>query len=543
MSFCTNCGAEILRESDKFCHKCGCPLNKTDDTAAFDTLITESEEDQETDLVEETFKAEIKGTKAYQLGEKLEKAVERILKAKGYTTERRKRISSDNVSSEIDIVARRNRKGILDEIIVECKNYSSPVPVKEVQAFIAKMNTLGKKKGLFAVIPGFSSEASQWGQNAGLQLWNWENINEKLNEIEVGRLGLRELGRIKYFLPLKYTYQEAVNLKFENEANVDISSANLIWKPYFVFNYKYNSTRINPRKRKLTFNDDGEFVFDGISGYLLEPSEGFKNTLKKIIGQTKDEQIKTKEDDIAYQDLYNAPETGLRLTEVDDYEISILKPVEKEERLRKQVIDMVIEGNTVMTYYKLKRDEDNLLADEKGFKVTPLVKEIKVNWKCVYVPKWEIEYQSKEYQYIRILSGYSGSTIYDTVTYCNRHLDIRLTRKQNIAACDICGKAQCKDHIWKCTHCGTWRCEEHISTCVDCGKKYCPEHITIKCSVYTQDLCDSCASTCEICGETICKKHSVICSKCGKLTCTNCSVKEGGVLGIGQKTICSICKT
>ena len=32
-----------------------------------------------------------------------------------------------------------------------------------------------------------------------------KNINEKLNEIEVGRLGLRELGRIKYFLPLKYS--------------------------------------------------------------------------------------------------------------------------------------------------------------------------------------------------------------------------------------------------------------------------------------------------------------------------------------------------
>jgi len=503
-------------------------------------LIPETQETDK-DVVSQTFSAELRGSRAYELGEKLEKAVEEILKAEGYSTERRKRIGK-KVTSEIDIVASKTRKDYKYDIMVECKNYNSPVPVKEVQAFESKMRALGKKNGLFAVIPRFSTEAFQWGQNANLRLWNWNDIQQKLNEIKVGRYGISEVGRIHHFLPLKIGYDEAVRLNFENEDNIDIGKVELIWKPYFVFSYRLKCTRIDPRKQKQIIEDSGSYVIDGSSGNFIERSDAVKKVVKKILGQSKEESLKTRENDIVLQELRQTPETGLRLTEVKEYDIRILKPTEKEENIKKRVLDQIIKENIQSTYYTLKRDEGNLLADQREFRITPTAKEVSwVSTKCIYVPKWEMEYLSKEYTYIKTITGNGGSVIYDTITYCSKHMNIGIARKKNVAVCDICGEALCKEHIWKCPKCGSWRCETHSKTCVSCQNKYCPEHISIKCADCNGDVCDSCSSICPICGESHCKKHMTKCSKCGSIVCVSCTRKEGGLLSLGKKVICKNC--
>lgn len=553
MSFCTKCGAQTIDKSAKFCYKCGAPLviedieqpvKKKEETGEVETIKKEDVEfASDEDIVSKTFNAEIRGARAHELGVKLEMAVEKILKAEGYTTERRKRMG-EKVKSEMDIVALKTRKGYKDEIIVECKNYSSPIPVKEVQAFESKMRALGKKNGLFAAIPYFSAEAIAWGQNVGLRLWSWENILEKLEEIEVGRYGISEVGRIKYFLPLKISYDEAVKLDFDNNGNVDVGKVKLIWKPYYVFSYKLKCIRVDPRKQKHPIEDSGSYIIDGLSDNFVVQSDAVKNAFKKMLGQAKDESLKTKENDIVLRELVQAPETGLRLIESDEYEIVIHKPIEKEVNIQKRILAEIIKENTQSTYYTLKRDEGNLLPDQHEFRITPSAKEIRwASTKCIYVPKWEIEYLSKEYTYTKIITGNSGSVIYDTITYCNKHVNIGIGRKKNVSVCDICGKALCKEHIWKCVSCGTWRCETHIKMCTSCHDKYCPEHISKSCSYCNEDVCDSCATVCAICGKTYCKKHVAKCSKCERIVCVACSVKEGGILKIGQKVYCKDCKS
>jgi hypothetical protein len=158
-----------------------------------------------------------KGTNAYELGKKLEDAVVKILKAERYQTAQRQRLFGEKGTSEIDIVATRTTKGgYRDEIIVECKNFSSPVPVKEVRDFESKLRDLGKKNGLFAAIPDFSRDAEEWAQNAGLRLWNWNDIKEKIAALEIGRLGTQEKQARIDVLPLKVTYEKATNLTFQN---------------------------------------------------------------------------------------------------------------------------------------------------------------------------------------------------------------------------------------------------------------------------------------------------------------------------------------
>ena len=72
-------------------------------------------------------------------------------------------------------------------------------------------------------------------------------------------------------------------------------------------------------------------------------------------------------------------------------------------------------------------------------------------------------------------------------------------------------------------------------------QKYCPEHLTLKCADCKSDICDSCGIKCVICGDFHCKKDMTKCSKCGKVICVSCTRKEGGILSIGQKTICKNC--
>jgi hypothetical protein len=552
MVFCTNCGSKEA-DNSKFCHKCGTLLvnevtMKSDINQIKNDIVKDTEEEPKIiskpdDILEQTFKAEIQGSRANELGVLLEKAVEKILKAEGYTTERRKTIG-ERVTSQIDIVASKMRHGNKEEILVECKNYSSPIPVKEIQAFLTKMRELGNKRGLIAVHPRFSQEAMQWGQNEGLKLWDWENIKEKLCEIEVGRYGISEIGIIKYFLPLKVSYNEAILLSIENKKNVEISKVKLIWKPYYVFRYKLKCIRINPVKNKVVIEDDGTYIIDALTGNFMHRSDAVKNVVNKILGQSKQDGLKIKENDIVLQELLQNPETDLNLHTANDYEILILKPIEQEEYVKKRVLEEIIEDNAQNKPYTLKRDEDNIFADQHEFRVTPSAKEITLNSaKCIYLPKWDIEYSSKEYSYMKTLTGNSGSIIYDTITYCNKHTNIGFTKKKTVAVCDICGEALCKEHIWKCKTCGSWRCLAHVKTCADCQGKYCQGHINISCSECKEDICDSCATKCVICAKIYCKKHLTKCSKCGKIVCVNCSVKEGGLLKIGQKVYCTECKS
>jgi hypothetical protein len=555
MRFCTKCGTKSNDESAKFCYKCGTPLViekiKEDNSDEENTIQASSEidseinnEQQRLEVDEESIVLSIdpegKGSRAYKLGIMLEDEVENILKAKGYSTERRKRLhGKTGTSSEIDILATKTRKGFKNELIVECKNFSSPVPIKEIRDFWSKMQDLGKKNGLFAVFKDFSKEAAQFGQEKGLLLWSWDDINEKLNEIKIGRLGKLEQIKIRYNLPLKISDVQAMSLDLENKDNIIIENVKLIWKPFYLASYQVKCTRIDPAKNKHTINDSGSFTIDGLSNKVIKQSDSIKNAFNKMLGQSDDVSQMIKENDIFLRELEHPPETGLSLTKSDNFEMIVLPPKDSEDTIQKEIIHEILK-KPYIEYYKFKRDEDNFFADPRPFKINPRPSEIKPNIKMVYIPIWEMDFQSKEYNYARKITGTSGTAIYDTIVYCNKP-HISLGKKNNIAACDICGEVLCKEHIWKCTTCGSWCCESHSKTCICCQRKFCHEHLTLKCADCKNDVCDSCSTKCIICGELHCKKDMKKCSKCGRIVCVSCTRKEGGILSIAQKIYCKEC--
>jgi hypothetical protein len=516
------------------------------DAVNMGAIVSKGKEDVEAkadeDIVDFTVESEQRGSTAYELGTKHEETIAKILNAMGYSTELRKRLPWKSGSlREIDIIATKVGKGYRTELLVECKNYNSPVSIEKVGYFWSKLQDLGKKNGLFVAEPRFSTEAINYGQERGLELWDRQHIIENLYSIDIGRPRIkRELSKIRYYLPLKVDYDKATNLSLANKENVVIENVKLVWKPFYIASYKMKCTRIDPRKKKRTVEDSESFTIDGLSASVIQRSGSIKNTFKKMLGQSDEDSQNIKENDVFLSELEQTPETGFPLEQSGAYSIVVHPPKENEEQLRKRTINYVLKKHYTVGY-KLKKDEDNILADERPFKITPSLKDIKPNIRLIYVPKWEMDFQSKEFKYTRKITGNSGVILYDTITYCNKHWNAGLGKKNNITACDICGEVLCKEHVWKCTTCGSWRCESHSKICTSCQRKYCPEHITIKCTDCKSDVCDSCSVICPICGESHCKKDMTKCSKCEKIVCVSCTRKDGGILSFGKKILCKNC--
>jgi len=550
MSFCVKCGTKAIDESAKFCHKCGASLvHENDEPIVSDNIVgagletIPKEQSKATqDDIDESLQSEQRRSRAYELGIALEDVVEEILKAEGYSTKRRTKLPGKKGTSEIDIIATKMRKGNREIIAVECKNYSSPVPVKEVRDFIGKLQDLDIKNGLFAARPDFSSEAAQWGQNWGLELWSEDVLKEKYFEINIGRLGTKEPGKLKYYLPLKVGYDEAVNLNFENKEKVEIESAKLIWKPFYKLSFRLKCIRTDPTRQKHTIEDSGYYIVDALSGTIPEYSDSIKNVVNKFLGQSEEASHQIKEADILLKELEQEPDSDLNLEQAHEYKTIIPKPLVTKEKATRIVLNGIVRDNTQTVYYKFKKDEDDLFAPDREFTIAPSPNDIRIlGIELIHVPKWELEFRSKEFRYIKKITGNTGAIIYDTVTNCNKHWFTLFANKKNVAVCDVCGEALCKEHVWKCQKCDSWRCETHSIACTSCQKSYCPEHIPNKCAKCDNAVCDSCSFKCPICGDTYCKKHITKCSKCARIVCISCTRKEGGILSIGQKVYCKNC--
>ncbi|GFO97304.1 hypothetical protein ig2599ANME_1504 [groundwater metagenome] len=203
MNFCPNCGGKKEIENAKSCPNCGFNFQdkKINEEPRIqiesDTKIMQKSSAQQVVDEEETEESEYTAKNAYALGFKFEDTVEEILKAKGYSTQRRLRLEGQKGKSEIDILAIKKYKGKEKRIAVECKNHTNSVSVKDIRDFVSKLEDLRIRNGLFVAYSDFSSEAEAWGENACLELWDGDTVYEKFYELSVGRLNVGDKGYCK----------------------------------------------------------------------------------------------------------------------------------------------------------------------------------------------------------------------------------------------------------------------------------------------------------------------------------------------------------
>jgi hypothetical protein len=555
MSFCSNCGAKIESENSKFCSNCGFSFELKKDVNKSpkiqEKIESPSMETATASVVdeEETEESEYTTKNAYSLGFQFEDTVEAILKAKGYNTQRRLRLDGINGKSEIDILAIKKYKGKEKKIAVECKNHKNSVPVKDVRDFISKLEDIGIPNGLFVAYSNFSSEAESWGENYGLDLWNGDEVFEKFYELNVGRLNVGDKVDFKFYLPAKVDYNNAVNIDFENKNKVEVSSAKLLWRPFYKVFYELNSVLTDPIKRKHRITDSGFFVVDALIKHTQKQNDTATDIVKSIsfglLGKSAEEKKDEKEIGIHKKELRQNPERDFSISQPDNYKVIKFSPQISEAVARGETIDHVIQINTKTVDYEIpskkkKSRNDFDIPEIRECTLKPLRKDVSINdIQLIYVPKWEIELESGDFTYSRTISANSGTVIADNITNCNKHLLKDILKKKNVAVCDVCGKALCKDHIFKCPTCCSLVCEIHSIQCIGCKARFCVDHIKNKCVECGEAVCGNCSLKCPICGETHCNKHMTKCDKCGKNVCTSCTRKEGSL--IFKKTICKNC--
>jgi Restriction endonuclease/zinc-ribbon domain len=544
MNYCTNCGAEIKQQSNKFCAECGAKLSNEEKIEA---RIAENNSIPGTTANNYENKKELGSIKlnAHYLGSKFEDAIENILKADGYLTQRNQRLSNkDGLKSEIDILAFRKTQGNEEQIAVECKNYNSNVSVDKIRDFKSKLESLEIKNGLFVTYKDISYEALKWANSYKLEIWNGETVKEKIYELQVGRLGEGKTNKLEYSLPIKINYQSATKIDFDYKNQINVSNAKLIVRPFYKLNYAIHCVRNDPAKNKHVIDDSGYYIIDALTGEILKSKDTLQNIFKNITNGFSNKSIEEikqeKENDIFCKELEQNVIENYSLEHSSDFNIYKLPPQIRENEAEKMIIPKVIKQYTKSVEYKLAKDEDDIFADTKDYVIKPTAKEIQIKNKLVYVAKWDLEFESKGYKYVKTISANSGKTITDTLKYCgeNHWLDGFIDAK-NIGVCDVCGKALCKEHVHKCAICGSWRCNKHSQKCMICNKYFCEEHTLNKCSECNEIICNDCTFKCPICNELHCSKHMTKCQKCGKTVCISCTRKEGNLLF--KKTICKSC--
>jgi hypothetical protein len=148
------------------------------------------------------------------------------------------------------------------------------------------------------------------------------------------------------------------------------------------------------------------------------------------------------------------------LIKSSDYESKVLKVDVTEEETRKRAMEYVIEKHTRMLHYQPRRSRDELLGETRSMRILPKASEVTIRGQSVvYVPKWDLQYESGERDYQRRILASSGLVLEDELAKC---MKCRLLRGVTVAVCDVCGLTICEKHTYE--EGGGLLCEDHISS-------------------------------------------------------------------------------
>ena len=433
MKFCPECGQD-LKGSIKFCPECGfnvASMMAQDTGKKIPTSDIQNESVFDEDILQEP-PAE-KTTRV--LGTNLEDTVEKILQERGFSTETRTKIRGmSGQLNEIDIMATRNRI----TIAVECKNYteSNKIGIKEIRDFSAKMVDLDIKKGLFVTSSDFSRDAIGWAENNPQQrkidLWNGSKLTENFQSVVLGKSG-GQLTKVSDCLNPRDSIENYSQIMLKNKNNVGIVRRDLVFHPYYIMQFTLREQFKTPDRQIHSVFKSGKCVADGLNGGILYLSDDNNDKFY-------DETQETKQ---VVEDLVNIePYKTVEIQKIDNSNVMIHKASMSNRDVEFTARTKIAEDNVYSIPYSVRKSKD--IEIEKEFTYAPSHNAIKLQSKVVYVPKLEIVFDSKEYNYTRRILPASDITLTDEISEC-KHM---LRKKHTFAVCEECGIAKCEDDIF-----------------------------------------------------------------------------------------------
>jgi hypothetical protein len=473
------------------------------------------------------------------LGTKLEDFTKEILQADGYTLRGPVKLKGKSGATvEIDIVAEKTHHDIKLKIAVECKNYTKPVPPADVRDFIYKMGDAGFDQGLFVTNHTFLEEAKKLAEENKVWTWDLDKLKEKIILSKTGRLGVDQSYKFLIATPLHIDFPTATRL--DNIKNylgrVEVSSAKLIWKPYYVITYRLDAFRKDPAKKMHSIRDSGDCVINAIDGDVIKFMHT-RDVSNLILRENTEDDVLTKQLEIKLINDYKVESS-------DEYDVKKIEPGIDKDIAKKISLLEIINKNTRDIQCEIESKDSITGYELKRFKFIPKSEEVTIiSTRLVFVPKWEVKFASGKYEYIREMAASSGEIIVDTMFYCPDHFFrelLKIFRKKTIAVCEICGKALCAEHIHQCPVCKKWLGVEHSLKCKNCGRFFCEEHIHKACHICSGPICEDCIIQCLTCGGITCKDDMVKCERCERKMCRSCAIPVKKLL-VFTRFLCKEC--
>ena len=436
MTFCSNCGKQAS-DVDKFCTSCGAPIKeiKVSVTEQVGEIIKEEikqdENFSEPKTTEPILEIQTKKT-TKTLGDNLEEIVSKILRDKGYETLlRQKKIGNSGQYNEIDVLA--TRKGTT--LAVECKNYAkgTKVGIKEMRDFTAKLEDLDLEKGLFVTSADFSSDARGWAGNSPLEidLWNGSEVEKEFLQVSLGR-SQSHVVRVENSLAPKGTFEDYSVLLLKNKEAVGIKLAELTFSPFYIVSFNLREQFKTPDKQIHSVYNSGKYFVNGLSGEIIYRSDERGNTSSKL-----DEEQKQ-----VIRDLEEIePQRTVEVIQANNCKITKTEPSMLPKEANFKVQTQIIEDNKTTIEYKVRLPRNE--TENRDYTHVPNRKEIKTQSKLIYAPRWEIEFESGEFNYKRIVLPASDVVIQDDIANCKH----TFRTKHTFAVCSVCGIAKCEGDI------------------------------------------------------------------------------------------------
>jgi hypothetical protein len=388
----------------------------------------------------------------YKLGIDLENTTASIFEKMGYSVEKRKRVpTKSGATAEIDILLTRgNRKRI-----VECKNYdpSRSVPVSDMRVFKDKLSDTGILSGVFVTNTYFSEDAQKLADSVGVELWDGDIHKEKFYAYSIGRIRNPSLIDAP-ILPVTMDFLTASALQLKNNSAIRLFSSVLLYHPYIIVKYRLQAKRNDPKGRSHSFSDSGTYFVDALDGDIINRETGIVGNILGFI-KSKEERLRSKEDKLVSEDLDTIIPVSKPVLSNADYNVSPAEPEVIEEEASKIVKLYLIEKNKKDVGYETKKRGE---LETRYFSFVPRLNEISIRGvKMVYVPKWNLEYESGDNSFSRRFLASSSRTLEDDLTKCRK---CSLLRKNAVAVCEKCGVPLCEKHAHEE---GGLFCEDHIS--------------------------------------------------------------------------------
>jgi len=369
----------------------------------------------------------------------------------GYKTEMRaKPPTKSGAVAEIDIlVSRGNRRRA-----VECKNYdpSKAVGTTEMRKFRDDLKDIGIPSGLFVTSSVFSKDAEKLADSDGIELWDMEELRQKLFEYSIGRL--RNPSQLTDpVLPLKLDFASASTLPIKNPDAVKLFSSVLLYQPYILVKYRMLSVRHDPTGRTHKITDQGTTVIDMLDGDIVNRE---RSVIEGIAGffKSREERAESKEDKLVVEELTTVSPMTEPVLRTSDYNLSIAEPSITEEDAINLTRQYVKEKNEQDVEYDIRvRGE----TETRSLRIVPRLNEIEIRGQhLVYVPKWDLQYEAGQTSYVRRYFASSGRAIEDSLAKCSK---CTLLKRPTIAVCEECGETICDKHAYQEN--GRWVCPDH----------------------------------------------------------------------------------